>query len=79
MIPDLDLFMRTWNNKISEDGIADSFFFIAHTLDESEINILLSKGFDAVNIVRVGAYRYDSDYIKKIPLNLFIYKLLKCP
>lgn len=79
LIPDLDLFMRTWNNKISEDGIADSFFFIAHTLDESEINILLSKGFDAVNIVRVGAYRYDSDYIKKIPLNLFIYKLLKCP
>ena len=36
-------------------------------------------GFDAVNIVRTGEHRFNLNVIKKIPLKLFRFKILKKP
>jgi len=79
LLPDPTSFINEWNNLISLSGIADSFFFVAHTVNDEEISLLLQKGFDAVNIVRIGEYRYNKNVIKRIPLELLIFKFLHRP
>ena len=77
--PEVTHFMEMWNRMIKEVGIAEAFFFIGHTIDSLEIAKLPSLGFDAVNIVRQGEYRFNKDVIKKIPFTLFKYRVLKHP
>lgn len=77
--PDVQHFMDVWNDMIQESGIAEAFFFIGYTVNHAEIERLQSIGFDAVNIVRNGEYRYDTKVVKKIPFKLFQYKILKRP
>ena len=43
-------FMKQWNLLIQKEGIADSFYFVAHARNESEYDSLIALGFDAVNI-----------------------------
>lgn len=72
-------FMDVWNKMIKESGIAEAFFFIGHTIDSSEIKKLQKVGFDAINIVRQGEYRFNKDVVKKIPFKLFKFRFLKRP
>lgn len=78
-IPYLQKFMQIWNELIKKAGIAESFYFIGHTLIKSEYRKLIDLGFDAVNIVRIGEYRYNKKVTKKILLQLFAYKFLNRP
>lgn len=77
-LPDQRHFISLFNKLIKDNGIADKFYFIGHTVKDTDI-INLLKIYDAVNIVRYGCYRYDLDLVKKIPLELFKYKVLKQP
>lgn len=43
-------FMQQWNTLLQKEGIADSFYFVAHARNESECDSLVSLGFDAINI-----------------------------
>lgn len=72
-------FMEIWNKMIAECKIADSFFFIGHTCNSSEVEELIKLGFDAINIVRNGEYRYNPHVSKQIPLALFKFKILHQP
>lgn len=79
LYPDVRHFMDMFNEKIKEAGIAEGFFFIGHTIDSSEIEKLKEIRFDAINIVRQGEYRFNKKVIKRIPWNLFCFKVLKQP
>lgn len=79
LMPDVNLFMKTFNSLIKKSNIADSFYFIAYTKEDSKIDSLLTLGFDAVNIVRASAYRYDINCVKKISWKLLKFKLLNRP
>ena len=39
----------------------------------------MNNGFDAVNIVRTGEYKYNKNVIKRIPFKLFKFKILRRP
>lgn len=43
-------FMEQWNSLIKKEGIANSFYFVAHARNESEYESIMALGFDAVNI-----------------------------
>ena len=77
--PNVEHFMSVWNQLIKKEGIADGFFFIGHTINSSEIQVLKAKGFDAINVVRNGEYRYNRKVIKRIPFKLFKFKVLRRP
>lgn len=77
-LPNAKHFIDSFNQLIKESGIADNFYFIAHTLNDDEIPDLLEV-FDSVNIVRVGCYRFDKNLIKNIKWPLFNYKFLHKP
>jgi hypothetical protein len=77
--PDVRHFMDMWNKMIKESGIAEAFFFIAHTVNHAEFGRLKGLGFDAINIVRNGEYRYNKSVVKRIPFELFKFKVLKRP
>lgn len=79
LIPNFPHFKSLWNSLIKEAGIADSFFFVAHSLDEKQNNIFLNDGFDAINMMRLGAYRYDKKCIKENFLKIFRYKAFHYP
>lgn len=79
LMPELTCFMQLWNSLIKESGIAESFYFIGHTVNASEINILKEKGVDAINIVRIGEYHFNSKVIRHILLELFLFKVLNRP
>jgi hypothetical protein len=55
------------------------FRSIGHTINSNEKDIILELGFDGVNIVRTGEHRFNMDVIRKIPLKLFRFKVLKKP
>jgi lipopolysaccharide biosynthesis protein len=78
-LPDSSFFMRKWNDLIRKSNIADSFFFIAYAVNQDEIPILLEKRFDAVNIVRVGEYKFNKNLIRRIYWSLFRYKVFQQP
>jgi hypothetical protein len=79
MHPDVKHFMDVFNQLIKESEIADGFFFIGHTVNAAEIEQLRSLRFDCINIVRFGEYRFNREVIKRIPWELFKYKILKKP
>ena len=77
--PDVRHFMDMFNRMIKEAGIAEGFFFIGHTVNHAEFPQLQELSFDAVNIVRNGEYRFNKKVIKRIPWELFKFKVLRCP
>ena len=79
LLPDSNSFLKKWNELAIKNGLAEGFFFIGHTVDSKEKNKILEMGFNAVNIVRNGEYRYNSDVIKRIPFSLFKFKILHKP
>ena len=79
MHPDVRHFMDLFNEMIKEAGIADAFFFIGHTVNAAEIEQLRSLNFDCINIVRFGEYRFNTEVIKRIPWQLFKYRILNHP
>jgi len=79
LLPDANKFIKIWNKLAVENNVSDGFFFVGHTLNISEKSKILSLGFDAVNIVRTGEYRFNKEVIKRIPYELFKFKVLKKP
>ena len=79
LMPDVSEFIKIWNNLAKLNGLDEGFFFIGHTVDSKEKELILKMGFDAVNIVRTGEHRFNLNVIKKIPLKLFRFKILKKP
>lgn len=79
LIPDSRQFIDSWNILAKKNGITDGLFFIGHTVNHAEKDIILNTGYDAVNIVRTGEHRYNNKVIKKISIKLLKFKLLKEP
>lgn len=79
LLPNADEFIDIWNKLARENNLSDGFFFIGHTINIKEKAKILSFGFNAVNIVRNGEYRFNKDVIKKIPYELFKFKVLGRP
>ena len=77
--PNVKHFMDMFNQMVKEYGIAEGFFFIGHTVNGAEIDNLRSMGFDAINIVRNGEYRYNPAVVRRIPIELFLFKFLHKP
>ena len=78
-LPDAKVFMAEFNRLLREAKIAESFYFIGHTKDDSKIEEIKNLGFDAVNVVRIGPYRHDKRVVRKIPFKLFKFKVLHRP
>lgn len=79
LIPDIERFMSIWNNLARKEGISNGLYFIGHAEKSSEIDHILRKGFDAINIVRNGEYAHNKNLIKKILIPALKYRLLKQP
>ncbi len=79
LLPNAKEFITTWNTLAKENNIADGFFFVGHTSIDEERFEIVKLGFDAVNIVRVGEHRFNKHVIKKIPFQLFKFKILGKP
>lgn len=47
---DVQKFMQLWNNLLRKEGVAESFYFVAHARNEEECDKLRLMGFDAINI-----------------------------
>ena len=77
--PNAEEFINVWNSLAKENNLSDGFFFIGHTVDIREKTKILKLGFDAVNIVRIGEHRFNNTVIKKIPYELFKFKVLGMP
>ena len=78
-LPDARLFIDEFNRLIRESGIAEAFYFIGHTKDDAPIDTIKGLGFDAVNVVRIGPYRYDREVVRRIPWKLFKFKMMNRP
>lgn len=59
-IPDTEHFIELWQELAQENGLK-GIHFIAHTSQASNIQNLLDKGFDAVNVVRLFDF-FKKDY-----------------
>ena len=57
LIPDIELFISTWQKLAIENGLL-GIHFIAHTHKTEDIEFFRNKGFDAVNIVRLFHFFY---------------------
>jgi hypothetical protein len=79
LLPNAEEFIKIWNRLAIENNLSNGFFFIGHTVNIREKAKILSLGFDAVNIVRTGEYRFNKNVIKKIPFKLFKFKALGKP
>lgn len=49
---DVELFIKIWHKLAKENGF-EGIHFVGHTLSEEDIEKIISKGFDAVNTVRL--------------------------
>src|SRR5574344_339449 len=78
-IKDFTLLKETWNQMIKEYGIADSFYFIAYSISDNDNISIRQKGFDGINMVRNGAYRWNRNCAKANWLRILIYKLFNYP
>lgn len=72
-------FINVWNKLAKSNGISDGIHFIGHTNNIAEKDIILSLGFDSINIVRNGEHRYNKSVIKRILLNLVKFKFFNKP
>lgn len=65
-LPDVTSFINLWNQLAKENGLK-GIHFVAHTYEEGDIQPLLSKGFDGVNIVRLfHFFKKDYSFFEKI-------------
>jgi hypothetical protein len=78
-LPDTKEFIKIWNKLAIENNFKNGIYFIGYSVDSSEINSILSLGFDAVNIVRTGEHRFNKKVIKSIFFKLLKYKFLNKP
>lgn len=78
-MPNANKFINTWNKLARKNNLSDGFFFIGHTVNIKEKSKILNLGFNAVNIVRTGEYRFNNEVIKKIPYKLFKFKFFGRP
>lgn len=76
LMPNASEFISKWNSLARKNNISDGFFFIGHTVNINERQAIMNLGYNSVNIVRIGEYRFNKDIIKKIPYELFMYKIL---
>src|SRR5690606_37438776 len=51
-----DVMRDVWNNLAIKNGL-EGIYFVAHTVDKGAFDILLSRGYDAVNLVRLYGIR----------------------
>ena len=79
LMADSPLFINLWNDLAKKNNISDGFFFIGHTINIMEKDQILNLGFNAINIVRTGEYRFNKEVIKRIPFELFKFKILHKP
>ena len=79
LLPDAKEFISMFNDLAKENGITEGFYFIGHTLNGAETSRILDLGFDAINIVRNGEYKFNKEVIKRIPFKLFKFKALGRP
>ncbi|KOY50659.1 glycoside hydrolase family 99-like domain-containing protein [Polaribacter dokdonensis] len=79
LLKDAKKFIEIWNKLISKEKLSEGFFFIGHTVNIKEKDEILNLGFNCVNIVRNGEYRFNKEVIKKISFQLFKFKILKKP
>lgn len=78
-LPYFERLKELWNQKLKDYNIADSFFFVAHSQKIDEKERLLSMGYDAINMMRNGAYRWDSKCVKANALSIARAKLFHAP
>jgi len=70
-IPDIEQFFDKWQNLARKNGL-NGIFFIAHTYDATQMNSLLGKGYDAVNIVRLGdVFKNNNAILTRIKRRVF--------
>jgi len=79
LMPDTADFINLWNELAKKNNISDGFFFIGHTINIKEKDQIINLGFNAVNIVRTGEYRFNKEVIKRIPFKLFKFRILHKP
>jgi len=79
LMPKVAEFINVWNDLARINSIADGFFFVGHTLNIKEKDLILRLGFNAINIVRIGEHRFNKSVIKRIPFKLFKFKILHNP
>lgn len=72
-------FISIWNELSIKEGLSEGIYFIGHTDKEKDVESILEKGFDAVNIVRNGEYAHNPKLIKKIIWSTILYKFFKRP
>lgn len=72
--PEVPKIMRLWNKWIKEDGIADSFYFVASIKEEKLRDKVLSMGFDAITIapgLRLDlTYKFNKNYFQRAILKI---------
>jgi hypothetical protein len=77
-VPDMKGFIGLWQRLAVENGLA-GIYFVAQTTEIDKVDVILEKGFDAVNILRL--YDYPSQgrsFIKKV-IHYIRRKALKRP
>jgi hypothetical protein len=79
LVPEIEFFISTWNRLIKKERISDGFHFVGHVEKSDEIDLILKKGFNAVNIVRNGEYAHNMEIIKRIIIPTIKYKLFNQP
>lgn len=70
-IPDPAMFMDIWQNLAIKNGLK-GIYFIAHSAYPPEIQDLLNKGYDGVNILRLFELQREvkKNFYKKLPFKL---------
>lgn len=74
----VEVFIKQWNQLASKNGL-EGFHFIAHTLSASEIDILKTMGFDAVNLLRLNNFVVNETNKLRRNLIFMMHRLFKKP
>nr|WP_317632519.1 glycoside hydrolase family 99-like domain-containing protein [uncultured Flavobacterium sp.] len=62
--PDLQMFMELWHDLAKKNGMP-GIYFVGHTSFPNEVDILLSKGLDSVNVNRIF-YKFQTNLRARI-------------
>lgn len=73
-LPDAPTFIARWNELAQKAGLK-GIYFVGHTLYSSDADKILSLGFDAVNVVRLGDCRRSRQMILRHCFNLLLYSI----
>lgn len=63
-IPDVGLFIRTWNNLARENGL-EGFYFFGFTFKQDQISAIIANGFDSVVYDNVMTYYWTKNLITR--------------